>query len=46
MISYLNKLKKSIKKAYECMLKVEKYLEKELSHEEQLYITIHIQRVT
>jgi len=39
-------VKKKYKKAYECMLKVEKYLEKELSHEEQLYITIHIQRVT
>jgi beta-glucoside operon transcriptional antiterminator len=28
------------------MLKIEAYLEKELSDEEKLYLTIHIQRVT
>nr|WP_250644878.1 hypothetical protein [Thermoanaerobacterium thermosaccharolyticum] len=28
------------------MLKIEKYLETELSNEEKLYLTLHIQRVT
>ena len=42
----LKQVKEKYKKAYECMLKIEKYLEKELSDEEQLYLTIHIQRVT
>ncbi|EKQ55520.1 MULTISPECIES: BglG family transcription antiterminator LicT [unclassified Clostridium] len=42
----LKQVKVKYKKAYECMLKVEKYLETELSDEEQLYLTIHIQRVT
>lgn len=42
----LKQVKLKYKKAYECMLKIEKYLEKKLSDEEQLYLTIHIQRVT
>lgn len=42
----LKQVKVKYKKAYECMLKIEKYLEIELSEEEQLYLTIHIQRVT
>ncbi|PRR83749.1 BglG family transcription antiterminator LicT [Clostridium vincentii] len=42
----LNQVKVKYKNAYECMLKIETYLEKELSEEEQLYLTIHIQRVT
>lgn len=42
----LKQVKTKYKKAYECALKIEKYLEKELSDEEQLYLTIHIQRVT
>lgn len=42
----LKQVKTKYKKAYECMLKIEKYLEKDLSDEEQLYLTIHIQRVT
>jgi beta-glucoside operon transcriptional antiterminator len=42
----LKQIKGKYKEAYACMLKVEKYLEKELSDEEQLYLTIHIQRVT
>ena len=39
-------IKKKYKRAYECMRKVAKYLEEELSDDEQLYLTIHIQRVT
>jgi|SRR5471030_2759621 len=42
----LKQVKVKYKKAFECMLKIEKYLEMELSEEEQLYLTIHIQRVT
>lgn len=42
----LKQVKVKYRKAYECMLKIEKYLEKELSDEEKLYLTIHIQRVT
>ncbi|MCM1989500.1 BglG family transcription antiterminator LicT [Oceanirhabdus seepicola] len=38
--------KAKYKKAYNCMLKIEKYLEKELNDEEKLYLTLHIQRVT
>ncbi|WP_339165870.1 PRD domain-containing protein [Paenibacillus sp. FSL R5-0341] len=33
-------------KAYECMLKIEKYLNTTLSDEDQLYLTIHIERIT
>lgn len=39
-------IKKKYKKAYECMLKIQKYLEEQLSDDEQLYLTIHIKRVT
>jgi beta-glucoside operon transcriptional antiterminator len=39
-------VKSKYKRAYDCMLRVEKYLEKELSNEEKLYLTIHIQKVT
>ncbi|WP_025682813.1 BglG family transcription antiterminator LicT [Paenibacillus maysiensis] len=39
-------VKAKYKKAYGCMLKIEKYLNTVLSDEEKLYITIHIQRVT
>lgn len=39
-------VKAKYKKAYGCMLKIEKYLDTVLSDEEKLYITIHIQRVT
>ena len=42
----LKQIKEKYTKAYDCMLKIEAYLEKELSEEEQLYLTIHIQRVT
>ncbi|WP_459480219.1 BglG family transcription antiterminator LicT [Clostridium saccharoperbutylacetonicum] len=42
----LKQIKVKYKKAYECMLKIQTYLNKELSDEEQLYLTIHIQRVT
>ena len=42
----LNRVKKKYKNAYSCMLKVEKYLEIELSNEEKLYLTLHIQKVT
>lgn len=42
----LKQIKVKYKKAYECMLKIQTYLNKELSEEEQLYLTIHIQRVT
>lgn len=42
----LKQVKVKYKKAYECMLKLEKYLGKKLSDEEQLYLTVHIQRVT
>ncbi|WP_018885674.1 BglG family transcription antiterminator LicT [Paenibacillus massiliensis] len=34
------------KKAYDCALKIEKYLNTELSDEEKLYLTIHIERIT
>ncbi|SKA87638.1 transcriptional antiterminator, BglG family [Clostridium sp. USBA 49] len=42
----LKKVKTKYKKAYECMLKIEKYLGIELTDEEKLYLTIHIQRIT
>lgn len=42
----LKQVKEKYKEAYECMLKIEKYLEKELDDEEQLYLTVHIQRIT
>ncbi|ALP90024.1 MULTISPECIES: BglG family transcription antiterminator LicT [Clostridium] len=42
----LSQVKKKYTKAYRCMLKIEKYLKINLSEEEQLYLTLHIQRVT
>ncbi|MFK4344425.1 MULTISPECIES: BglG family transcription antiterminator LicT [unclassified Paenibacillus] len=39
-------VKAKYKKAYGCMLKIEKYLNTVMSDEEKLYITIHIQRLT
>lgn len=42
----LKQVRSKYKDAYNCMLKIEKYLEHELSDEEKLYLTIHIQRVT
>lgn len=42
----LKQVKAKYKEAYNCMLKIEKYLGKTLSDEEKLYITIHIQRLT
>ena len=42
----LEQVKEKYKKAYNCMLKVEKFLEADLSNEEKLYLTVHIQRVT
>lgn len=42
----LKQVKAKYRSAYDCMLKIETYLEKELSDEEKLYLTIHIQRVT
>lgn len=42
----LKQVKIKYKKAYNCMLKIEKYLDKELNDEEKLYLTLHIQRVT
>ena len=41
----LPQVKEKYKDAYKCMLKIEKYLNIELSHEEQLYLTLHIKRV-
>jgi beta-glucoside operon transcriptional antiterminator len=42
----LKQVKVKYSEAYDCMLKIEKYLEVKLSDEEKLYLTIHIQRVT
>jgi beta-glucoside operon transcriptional antiterminator len=42
----LKQVKVKYRNAYDCMLKIQAYLEKELSDEEKLYLTIHIQRVT
>ncbi|MNC51949.1 Transcription antiterminator LicT [compost metagenome] len=42
----LRQVKAKYQKAYNCMLKVEKYLNTGLSDEEKLYLTIHIHRVT
>lgn len=41
----LPQVKEKYKDAYKCMLKIEKYLNIELSHEEQLYLTLHIKRI-
>lgn len=42
----LNQVKRKYKSAYNCMLKIEKYLDMELNDEEKLYLTLHIQRIT
>lgn len=42
----LKQVKTKYKNAYNCMLRIQKYLEISLSSEEQLYLTVHIQRVT
>lgn len=42
----LRQVKSKYKKAYNCMLKIEKYLGTELSDEEKLYLTIHVHRVS
>ncbi|GAA0086251.1 PRD domain-containing protein [Clostridium sp. CTA-7] len=42
----LEQVKGKYKDAYNCMLKIEKYLNKDLSSEEQLYLTLHVQRLT
>lgn len=42
----LEQVKNKYKDAYNCMLKIEKYLGGNLSNEEQLYLVLHIQRVT
>lgn len=42
----LKQVRVKYEKAYKCMLKIEKYLDIKLSSEEQLYLTLHIQRVT
>ncbi|WP_338630528.1 BglG family transcription antiterminator LicT [Clostridium baratii] len=41
----LRQVKEKYKDAYKCMLKIEKYLNVELSYEEQLYLTLHIKRI-
>lgn len=42
----LEQVKNKYRQAYECMLKIEKYLRIELTDSEKLYLTLHIQRVT
>ena len=42
----LKQVKNKYKNAYNCMLKIEKYLNVELTDEEKLYLTLHVQRVT
>lgn len=42
----LKQVKEKYKDAYNCMRKVEKYLETNLGDEEKLYLTLHIQRLT
>jgi beta-glucoside operon transcriptional antiterminator len=42
----LKQVKEKYKEAYNCMLKIENYLDKELNDEEKLYLTVHIQRIT
>lgn len=42
----LEQIKEKYQKAYNCMLKIEKFLETDLSNDEKLYLTVHIQRVT
>ncbi len=42
----LKQVKSKYKDAYNCMIKIEKYLETKLNDDEKLYLTVHIQRVT
>lgn len=42
----LRQVKTKYKDAYNCMLKIEKYLNVELNDEEKLYLTLHVQRIT
>ena len=42
----LSQVKDKYSRAYKCMIKIQKYLEKDLNSEEQLYLTLHIQRIT
>lgn len=42
----LKQVKNKYEEAYKCMLKIERYLEKELDDDEKLYLTLHIKRVT
>lgn len=42
----LNQIRMKYPEAYRCMLKIERYLGQKLDNEEQLYLTLHIQRVT
>lgn len=42
----LRQVKTKYKDAYNCMLKIEKYLNIELNDEEKLYLTLHVQRIT
>ena len=42
----LGQVKNKYRQAYECMLKIEKYLGMELTDSKKLYLTLHIQRVT
>lgn len=42
----LKQVKNKYKNAYNCMLKIEKYLNVNLTDEEKLYLTLHVQRVT
>ena len=42
----LRQVKTKYKDAYNCMLKIEKYLIIELNDEEKLYLTLHVQRIT
>lgn len=42
----LKQVKMKYEDAYNCMLKIEKYLNVELDDEEKLYLTLHVQRIT
>ncbi len=42
----LRQVKTKYKDSYNCMLKIEKYLNVELNDEEKLYLTLHVQRIT
>ena len=42
----LSQVRSKYKNAHNCMLKIEKYLNVDLTDEEKLYLTLHVQRVT